>query len=94
MAANDHLCAVDGDLLSDDDATAYRSMVSGLQYLTLTRPDLSFAVNRVCQYLHAPRTSHLSAVKRILRYVQGTIAHGLLIQKSMTCALSAYSDTD
>src|SRR5438105_13454478 len=94
MAANDRLCAADGDLLSDDDATAYHSMVGGLQYLTLTRPDLSFAVNRVCQYLHAPRTSHWSAVKRILRYVQGTIVYGLLIQKSMSCALSAYSDAD
>ncbi len=94
MAANDRLCAIDGDPLSDDDATAYRSLVGGLQYLTLTRPDLSFAVNQVCQYLHAPRTSHWSVVKRILRYVQGTISHGLRMQKSMTCALSAYSDAD
>src|SRR5438105_15176535 len=65
MAANDHLCAADGDPLSDDDATAYRSMVGGLQYLTLTRPDLSFAVNRVCVnifMLLAPLTGRSSSV--------------------------------
>jgi histone deacetylase 1/2 len=94
MAANERLCAEDGDLLSDEDATLYRSLVGGLQYLTLTRPDLSFSVNRVCQYLHAPRSSHWSAVKRILRYVHGTVAHGLLVQPSRSDALSAYSDAD
>lgn len=94
MSSTDRLCATDGDSLSDDDATLYRSLVGGLQYLTLTRPDLSFAVNRVCQYLHAPRSSHWSAVKRILRFVHGTIAHGLLIQPSTSSALSAYSDAD
>jgi histone deacetylase 1/2 len=40
--------AIDGTLLSSDDATSYRSIVGGLQYLTITRPDISFAVNRVC----------------------------------------------
>ena len=67
--ATDRLSAFDGDPLSPDDATEYRSLVGGLQYLTITRPDVSYAVNRVCQFLHAPRTSHWSAVKRILRYI-------------------------
>ena len=69
MSAIDRLSALDDDPLSSDDATEYRSIVGGLQYLTITRPDISYAVNRVCQYLHAPRTSHWSAVKRILRYI-------------------------
>jgi hypothetical protein len=43
----------------------YRSIVGTLQYLTLTRPDISFSVNKVCQYLHSPTTVHLTAVKRI-----------------------------
>jgi hypothetical protein len=49
MAANERLCADGGDLLSDEDATLYRSLLGGLQYLTLTCPYLSFSVNRVCQ---------------------------------------------
>jgi hypothetical protein len=57
-----------GELLGPEDSTKYRSVVGALQYLTLTRPDLSYAVNKVCQYLHAPTTMHWTAAKRILRY--------------------------
>jgi histone deacetylase 1/2 len=94
MSATDRLSALDGDPLSPDDATEYRSLVGGLQYLTITRPDVSYAVNRVCQYLHAPRTSHWSAVKRILRYVCLTASYGLLLQPAPSCDLSAFSDAD
>jgi hypothetical protein len=54
-------------------------MVGALQYLTLTRPDICFAVNKVCQFLHAPTTVHWSAVKRILRHIQGSLTIGLKI---------------
>jgi histone deacetylase 1/2 len=94
MSATDRLSALDGDPLSPDDATEYRSLVGGLQYLTITRPDVSYAVNRVCQYLHAPRTSHWSAVKRILRYICLTASYGLLLQPAPSCELSAFSDAD
>jgi histone deacetylase 1/2 len=76
----------DGELLSPEDATKYRSVVEALQYLTLTRPDLAFAVNKVCQFLHA--------VKRILRYVRGTSGFGIMITKSPSTLLSAFSDAD
>lgn len=66
MATSVKLSIEEGDRLSANDATKYRSLVGALQYLTLTRPDISFVVNKVCQFLHAPTTSHLSAVKRIL----------------------------
>jgi histone deacetylase 1/2 len=62
----------EGDKLGPEDATKYRSLVGALQYLTLTQPDISFAVNKVCQFLHAPTTSHLSAMKRILCFVRGS----------------------
>ena len=94
MSATDRLSALDGDSLSSDDATEYRSLVGGLQYLTITRPDISYAVNRVCQFLHAPRTSHWSAVKRILRYVCLTASYGLLLQPAPSYELSAFSDAD
>jgi histone deacetylase 1/2 len=69
MSTTDKITAVDGELLSSANATEYRSIVGGLQYLTITRPDISYAVNRVCQYLHVHRDTHWSAVKRILRYI-------------------------
>jgi histone deacetylase 1/2 len=94
LSATDQLSVLDGDLLSPDDATEYRSLVGGLQYLTITRPDVSYAVNRVCQFLHAPRTSHWSAVKRILRYICFTASYCLLLQPAASSVLSAFSDSD
>ena len=55
------------------DPTPFRSMVGGLQYLTFTQPDLSFAVNHICQFMHRPTYQHLIAAKRILSYVQGSL---------------------
>ena len=75
MTSTECLSAVDGDPLTSDEATTYRSIVGGLQYLLVTRPDLSFAVNKVCEYMQTPRHPHWSAVKRILRYVSSTISH-------------------
>jgi hypothetical protein len=83
-----------GVTLGPNDATSYRSIVGGLQYLTLTRPDLTFSVNKVCQYLYLPITLHLAAVKRILRYVKGTIGMGLQIVKSPSMLVSGFSDAD
>jgi histone deacetylase 1/2 len=94
MSSTEKITAVDGTLLTSDEATEYRSIVGGLQYLTITRPDISYAVNRVCQYLHTPRDTHWAAVKRILRYVQSTLSFGLHIRPNPSGVLSAYSDAD
>jgi hypothetical protein len=80
--------------LGPEDAIRYRSIVGGLQYLTLTRPDLSFAVNKVCQFLHAPTSQHWTAVKRILRYVKYTLGHGLKIARSSSLLVSAFADAN
>ena len=84
----------EGELLSSEDATRYRSIVGALQYLTLTRPDISFSVNKVCQFLHSPTTLHWTAVKRILRYIKGSMATGLKICRSSSSLVSAFSDAD
>uniref|UniRef100_A0A5B6Z4V3 Reverse transcriptase Ty1/copia-type domain-containing protein n=1 Tax=Davidia involucrata TaxID=16924 RepID=A0A5B6Z4V3_DAVIN len=76
-----------------EDPTLYRSLVGGLQYLTVSRPDLSFAVNSACQHMHAPHQSHFTAVKRILRYVKGTLSHGLSFHNG-PLSLTAFSDAD
>jgi hypothetical protein len=83
-----------GDLLNADDMTKYRSIVGVLQYLTLTRPDLSFAINKVCQYLHAPTQDHFTAVKHILRYLEHALGIGLHIRKSNSTLVSVFSDAD
>jgi histone deacetylase 1/2 len=77
LSSTEQLSLTAGTPLGPDDSTQYRSVVGGLQYLTLTRPDLSYSVNKVCQYLHAPTTSHWMAVKRILLYIHGTRTIGL-----------------
>jgi histone deacetylase 1/2 len=96
MISSDKLSSTGGTPLSSEESTRYRSIVGGLQYLTMTRPDLSFAVNKVCQYLHAPRCTHWSAVKRILRYIQGTLSDGLSLRRPNASPdlLTAFSDAD
>jgi histone deacetylase 1/2 len=79
------------------DAHEYRSIVGALQYVTLTRPELAFCVNKVCQFLSRPLISHWQAVKRILRYLLHTCSHGLLLQPSQAVSkfsIRAYSDSD
>lgn len=83
-----------GTPLSAEDATRYRSAVGALQYLLLTRPDIAFSVNHVCQFMTAPTVDHWVAVKRILRYLHGTITMGLCLTKSNSSLLSAFSDAD
>jgi histone deacetylase 1/2 len=94
LQSTEKLSVTQGNQLGAEDATHYRSIVGALQYLTLTRPDLSFAVNQVCQFLHSPSTTHWEAVKRILRYVQGTIGLGIKIRISNSTLVSAFSDVD
>nr|GEW94177.1 hypothetical protein [Tanacetum cinerariifolium] len=76
------------------DPTLYRSLAGALQYLTFTRPDIFYVVHQVCLYMHDPRDSHFTALKRILRYVRGTIDHGLQLHVSSTAQLTAYIDAD
>ncbi|XP_021805603.1 uncharacterized protein LOC110749740 [Prunus avium] len=93
LAAKVPLSAFDG--VPFESPSTYREIVGSLQYLTLTRPDLSFAVHFIAQFMAAPRTSHLVAAKRILRYVKGTLDFGLsLSPQPSTARLSAYSDAD
>lgn len=76
------------------DPTEYRGLVGSLQYLSLTRQDLCYDVNRVSQYMDMPTTEHWTAVKRILRYLAGTLDHGIFLKKGNSSSLHAYSDSD
>ena len=68
-----------GSLLTD--ATTYRQVIGKLQYLSFTRPDISFVVNRFSQFMHAPTVLHWQAMKRLLRYLKQTMTYGLKITK-------------
>uniref|UniRef100_A0A2N9H2H0 Reverse transcriptase Ty1/copia-type domain-containing protein n=1 Tax=Fagus sylvatica TaxID=28930 RepID=A0A2N9H2H0_FAGSY len=68
------------------------SLVGALQYLTFTRPDISFAVNQVCQFMHSPTDIHLTAAKCILRCLSGSLHHVLFRPGSLQ--LQAYADAD
>ncbi|XP_020262285.1 uncharacterized protein LOC109838237 [Asparagus officinalis] len=72
----------------------YHDIIGGLQYLALTRPDISYAVNKLSQVMQAPTTDHLNAAKRVLRYIMGTIDHGLLLHRQSYLSLHAYFDAD
>jgi hypothetical protein len=88
---NVRLSATCGQPLTD--VHAYRSLVGALHYLTFTRPNISFAVHQVCQFMNAPTDIHLTAAKRLLRYIRGTLDHGLFYTPG-PISLFAFSDAD
>ncbi|XP_020523175.1 uncharacterized protein LOC110007311 [Amborella trichopoda] len=81
-----------GDKLPDP--TLYRQLVESLLYLTMTRPDISHAVQVVSQFVADPRRIHLSAVLRIMRYLWFTYYIGLLFSSNSSRQLRAYADAD
>jgi len=81
-----------GDLLPNP--LLYRQLVGSLNYLTITRPDISFAIQQVSQFMHTPRHLHLAAVRRIIRYLKGTSHRGLCFPAASSLTLLGYSDAD
>ena len=90
MSSTGHLTLNDGSPLAN--ATQFRSLVGGLQYLQFTRPDIAFAVNKLAQFMHAPTQTHWTTVKRLLRYLKHTIHFGLTFRRKQHLHLQAYSD--
>ncbi|XP_073033739.1 secreted RxLR effector protein 161-like [Primulina eburnea] len=90
MVSGLELSSQEGDPF--DNVTLYRSIVSALQYLTITHPDIVYSVNKVCQFMQAPLHLHWKAVKRILRYLNGTMNFGLQFTASPHLSLSGYCD--
>jgi hypothetical protein len=71
LEQNVKLSANEGDLV--EDTTMYRNIVGSLIYMTITRPDLSYAVGVVSQIIQTPRKPHLDVMRRILRYIKHTL---------------------
>ncbi|KAJ9541490.1 LOW QUALITY PROTEIN: hypothetical protein OSB04_027996 [Centaurea solstitialis] len=89
---NLHLTPSAGTPLQDP--TRYRQLVGSLVYLTVTRPDIAYAVHTVSQFMAAPRSDHYAAVLRILRYLKGTMFHGLYFSSTSSLVLRGFSDAD
>ncbi|GJY08858.1 retrovirus-related pol polyprotein from transposon TNT 1-94 [Tanacetum coccineum] len=86
---------LDEDLLGIPvDQTRFRGMVGSLMYLTASRPDLVFAVCMCARYQAKPTKKHLEAIKRVFRYLKGTIHMGLWYPKDNAMSLTAYADAD
>ncbi|XP_019098133.1 PREDICTED: uncharacterized protein LOC109131538 [Camelina sativa] len=85
----DHVC-----LVAMSTCALVNILAGRLQYLTLTRPDLQFAINFVCQKMHAPSISDFNLLKRILRYIKGTTTMGVSFYRNTCYKLHAYSDND
>uniref|UniRef100_A0A2N9GMX8 Reverse transcriptase Ty1/copia-type domain-containing protein n=1 Tax=Fagus sylvatica TaxID=28930 RepID=A0A2N9GMX8_FAGSY len=92
LELNVKLNSTDGEPLSD--ATLYRKLVGSLIYLTVTHPDLAYAVHLVSQFMSAPRSTHYAAVLRILRYIKGTLFHGLHFSAQSSLELRVYTNAD
>jgi len=82
------------DSLPLNNPTEYRSLVGGLQYLTLTRPDIAYATNILCQRMQQPTIADFNRLKRVLRYIKGTIKLGLFLHSHSTMHLYGFSDAD
>ena len=89
---NAKLMPLDSEPISD--ATRYRQLVGGLIYLTVTRPNISHIVGMVSKFMDALHSIHYAVVLRILRYVKGTLYHGLHYSFRSSLELHAYSDVD
>jgi len=92
MAFGMSLTANKGALLSDP--SYYRCLVGSLQHLTLTHPDISYAVHNICQFMQHPHDTHLIAVKCIFWYLKGTLNIGLNFVKTPHIALRGFCDVD
>ena len=76
------------------DIKLYHSTVGALQYVTLTRPDIAFVVNKACQFMTNPTETHWLVVKRILCYLKGTSSYGLQLHQAKSLDLYEYTNAD
>jgi hypothetical protein len=90
--SNIKLNTEDGEPLKD--IHHFQRLIGKLIYLTVTRPDLSFAVSQISKFMHSPRTPRLDAVNRILRYLKRSPGKGIWMRKNNTNAICGYSDAD
>uniref|UniRef100_A0A803P3R9 Integrase catalytic domain-containing protein n=1 Tax=Cannabis sativa TaxID=3483 RepID=A0A803P3R9_CANSA len=83
---------VEGEVL--DNSSQYRQVIGRLLYLTLSRPDITFAVNTLSQFMSRPRTTHLIALHHLLRYLKGSPGQDIFYSTASSLHLRGFSDSD
>jgi hypothetical protein len=94
MSTREKLSIHEGEKLGMNDSTRYKSIMGAMQYLTLTSPDISFTVNKVCQFLHSATIVHWTTVKQILRYLKSCTGPAVKICRSNSMLVSAFSNAN
>ncbi|XP_019195838.1 PREDICTED: uncharacterized protein LOC109189680 [Ipomoea nil] len=92
MVQSNKLSKTDGAALENN--STYRRLIGKLLYLTVTRPDISFAVQQLSQFLDSPTTTHMQAAHRVLRYIKGNPGQGLFFPANSDLKLSGFADSD
>uniref|UniRef100_A0A803Q711 Polyprotein n=1 Tax=Cannabis sativa TaxID=3483 RepID=A0A803Q711_CANSA len=92
MTGGEKLSTFNSDPIADP--KQYRSIVGALHYAVITRPEIAYAVNKVSQYMHNPLDSHFKVVKKILRYLKGTLDYGLLLKPCLALNIIGFCDAD
>ncbi|KAM1944452.1 hypothetical protein ACFX15_012668 [Malus domestica] len=82
----------DGEAMHD--VSYYQRLVGKLINLTITRPDITYAVSLASQFMQSPTVDHLHIVKRILRYLKGSIGQGIIMRNNKSTTISGYTDAD
>ena len=88
------LSSEQGLLLNEEDSSSYRRLIGRLIYLTNTRLDISFSVNKLSQFVSAPTSTHQQTVFQILRYLKNAPGYGIFLPHQNSIHLKAYSDSD
>ncbi|XP_019157374.1 PREDICTED: uncharacterized protein LOC109153939 [Ipomoea nil] len=89
MVPGYHLQHSDGELLSD--VSSYRRLIGRLLYLTATRPDITYDVHQLSQFIDAPTDKHMSAAHKVLRYIKSAPGQGLFYAKGDDLQLNVFS---
>ncbi|XP_070029686.1 secreted RxLR effector protein 161-like [Nicotiana sylvestris] len=92
MDYDEHVGGITDHILPD--ATPYQKLIGKLLYLTITRPDISFVVQVLSQFMQQPKTSHWEAAFRLVRYLKGSPGQGILLKNSPCTELTAFCDSD
>lgn len=92
MDPRDRLSASNGNILAD--ASQYQRLIGRLLYLNLSRPDITYAVHKLSQYVAQPRTVHLEAVHHLLKYLKSSLGQGIFFSTSSSLHLQAFCDAD